>query len=40
VDAGAYARQLMAHAKHFADELTADGSAEYKVSMSPLSCLS
>lgn len=30
VDAGAYARQLMAHAKQYADTLTADGSAEYQ----------
>uniref|UniRef100_A0A7S0WYH8 Protein phosphatase n=1 Tax=Chlamydomonas leiostraca TaxID=1034604 RepID=A0A7S0WYH8_9CHLO len=29
VDAGAYARQLMGHAKEFADSWTADGSAEY-----------
>eukprot|EP00967_Tisochrysis_lutea_P087457 scaffold123713_cov14-Tisochrysis_lutea.AAC.2 len=30
VDAGAYARQLMANAKQFADTLTADSSAEYE----------
>ncbi|KAF5829895.1 phosphatase 2C-like domain-containing protein [Dunaliella salina] len=30
VDAGAYARQLMANAKQIADTLTADGSAEYE----------
>jgi len=30
VDAGAYARQLMAHAKEFADTLTADSSKEYQ----------
>ncbi len=30
VDAGAYARQLMGHAKDHADKVTATGSAEYK----------
>lgn len=30
MDAGAYARQLMAHAKEFADVLTADSCPEYE----------
>lgn len=30
VDAGAYARQLMASAKQYADTLTANGSPEYE----------
>lgn len=30
MDAGAYARQLMAHAKEESDKLTADGSSEYQ----------